>query len=88
MALIAADGSLVLWSPGGFAAVGAPADGRPTPELAAALATLPDLSDAVTAAEGLRAELDRAKETADQARLLLHRAAVMVDDEIHRQHQR
>jgi hypothetical protein len=84
MALIAADETLVLWSPGGFASHELPPDGRPTPEIAAALASLPALSEAAEAADGLRVELNRALTTAREARLLLHRAADAVDDAIDR----
>jgi hypothetical protein len=84
MALIAADGALVLWSPGGFASHLVPPDGRPTPEVAAALASLPTLSDEAASAAELRAELEKARATAREARLLLHRAADAVDDAIDR----
>jgi hypothetical protein len=84
MALVAADETLVLWSPGGFAGRDTPPDGRPTPEVAVALASLPDLAEAAASAETLRAELDRALATAMDARQLLHRAAHAVDDAIDR----
>jgi len=86
MALVADDGTLLLWSPGGFAAPGAPADGRPTPEIAAALANLPTLADAAGETGRLRDELARARAVAAQTRLLLDRAAGIVDDEIGRVH--
>ncbi|HEY6531719.1 MAG TPA: hypothetical protein VIY72_05410 [Acidimicrobiales bacterium] len=84
MALVAADDTLVLWSPGGFASHDSPPDGRPTPEVAVALASLPELAESAASAGSLRAELDRALSTALEARLLLHRAADAVDDAIDR----
>jgi hypothetical protein len=84
MALMAADETLVLWSPGGFAGHDTPPDGRPTPEVAVALASLPDLAESAASAESLRSELDRALATALEARQLLHRAANAVDDAIDR----
>jgi hypothetical protein len=86
MALIAADGALVLWSPGGFATPDSEADGRPTPDVANALASLPELSTAAAGADTLRAELERARAVADETRRLLNRAAGTVDDEIGRVH--
>ena len=86
MALIAADGALVLWSPGGFATPDSEADGRPTPDVANALANLPELSKAAAGADTLRAELERARAAADETRRLLNRAAGTVDDEIGRVH--
>jgi hypothetical protein len=82
MALVAADGSLVLWSPGGFAPAGAPPDGRPTAEVAAALTELPELSRAAADAESLRDELRRTRAVADETKRLLNRAVGAVDDEI------
>ncbi len=84
MALVAGDGRLVLWSPGGFADPAAPPDGRPTPEVAAALASLPELSDAAAAGTQAKGELERARATAQEAQRLLHRALGAVDDEIGR----
>jgi hypothetical protein len=84
MALVAADGTLVLWSPGGFAAPGAPPDGRPTADVAAALANLPHLATTAADADTLRSELERARAVAEETRLLLNRAAGAVDDEIGR----
>jgi hypothetical protein len=86
MALVASDGTLVLWSPGGFATPGEPPDGRPTPDVAAALASLPDLATTAAGAETLRGELDRARTVASETRRLLDRAAGAVDDEIGRVH--
>jgi hypothetical protein len=86
MALVAADGTLVLWSPGGFATPGEPPDGRPTPDVAAALARIPDLSRVAADAELLRSELERTRAVADETRRLLDRAAGAVDDEIDRVH--
>jgi hypothetical protein len=86
MALIAADGALVLWSPGGFATPDSEADGRPTPDVANALASLPELSEAAAGADTLRAELERARAVAEETRRLLNRAAGTVDDEIGRVH--
>jgi hypothetical protein len=88
MALVAADEALVLWSPGGFAAPGTPPDGRPTPDVAAALARLPELAEASATMEELRAELDRARASAAAARRLLHRAADAVAEEIDRRDDR
>lgn len=84
MALVAADGTLVLWSPGGFATPGDPSDGRPTPDVASALADLPDLTEAAAGAEDLLVELRRARRAAAETRQLLTRAADAVDDEIGR----
>jgi hypothetical protein len=84
MALVAADGTLVLWSPGGFARPGAPPDGRPTADVAAALADLPHLTTTAADADTLRSELERARTVAEETRLLLNRAAGAVDDEIGR----
>ena len=86
MALVAADGTLLLWSPGGFAAPGGPADGRPTPDVATALARLPALIESADDADTLREELDRARAVAAQTRRLLDRAVGIVDDEIGRVH--
>ena len=86
MALVAADGTLVLWSPGGFATPGEPPDGRPTPDVATALANLPELSEAAAGADLLRSELERARAVAEETRRLLNRAAGTVDDEIGRVH--
>jgi hypothetical protein len=86
MALVAADGTLVLWSPGGFATPGEPPDGRPTPDVAAALARIPDLSRVAADADLLRSELERTRAVADETRRLLDRAAGAVDDEIDRVH--
>ena len=84
MALVAADGALVLWSPGGFAPPGAPPDGRPTADVAAALANLPHLATTAADADTLRSELERARAVAEETRRLLNRAAGAVDDEIGR----
>ncbi len=84
MALVAADGTLVLWSPGGFAPPGAPPDGRPTADVANALANLPNLATTAADADTLRSELERARAVADETRWLLNRAAGAVDDEIGR----
>jgi hypothetical protein len=84
MALVAADGTLVLWSPGGFAPPGAPPDGRPTADVANALANLPLLATTAADADTLRSELERARAVADETRRLLNRAAGTVDDEIGR----
>jgi hypothetical protein len=84
MALVAADGTLVLWSPGGFAPPGAPPDGRPTADVANALANLPHLATSAADADTLRSELERARAVADETRRLLNRAAGAVDDEIGR----
>lgn len=84
MALVAADGTLLLWSPGGFAGHDALPDGRPTPEVALALAAVPDLAESAAAADELRSDLDRALATALEARQLLRRAAGAVDDAIDR----
>jgi hypothetical protein len=86
MALVAADGTLVLWSPGGFAPPGAPGDGRPTADVATALANLPELAKTAAGADTLRDELERARAVADETRQLLNRAADTVDDEIGRVH--
>ncbi len=86
MALVAADGALVLWSPGGFATPGEPPDGRPTPDVATALANLPELSEAAAGVDVLRSELERARAVAEETRRLLNRAAGTVDDEIGRVH--
>jgi hypothetical protein len=83
-ALVAADGTLVLWSPGGFAEPGRATDGRPTPDVADALAALPDLVGAAAGMEALQAELERARAVADETRRLLARAADAVDDELDR----
>jgi hypothetical protein len=82
MALVAADGTLVLWSAGGFAPDGAPPDGRPTADVAAALARLPELTTTAAGADDLRSELERARAVADEAKRLLNRAVGAVDDEI------
>jgi hypothetical protein len=84
MALVAADDTLVLWSPGGFAGHDGPPDGRPTPEVAVLLASVPELAASAATAEELRDELDRALAIAVEARQLLHRAANAVDDAIDR----
>jgi hypothetical protein len=84
MALVASDGALVLWSPGGFATPGQPPDGRPTPDIAAAMASIPDLATTAADADTLRSELDRARAVASETRRLLDRAADAVDDEIGR----
>jgi hypothetical protein len=81
---VAADGTLVLWSPGGFAEPGRASDGRPTPDVADALAALPDLVGAAAGMQALQAELDRARAVADETRRLLARAADAVDDELDR----
>jgi hypothetical protein len=86
MALVAADGSLVLWSPGGFSPVGGPPDGRPTADVATALANLPEMAKAAAGADTLRWELARARAVADETKRLLNRAAGAVDDEIDRVH--
>jgi hypothetical protein len=86
MALVAADGTLVLWSAGGFAPPGSPPDGRPTADLASALADLPQLARAAAGADTLRWELERARAVAEETRRLLSRAAGTVDDEIGRVH--
>jgi len=86
MALVAADGTLVLWSAGGFAPPGSPPDGRPTAEVASALADLPELAHAAAAADTLRWELERTRAVADETRRLLSRVAGTVDDEIGRVH--
>lgn len=83
-ALVAADGTLVLWSPGGFAEPGRATDGRPTPDVADALAALPDLVGAAAGIEALQAEVERARAVADETRRLLARAADAVDDELDR----
>jgi hypothetical protein len=83
-ALVAADGTLVLWSPGGFAEPGRASDGRPTPDVADALAALPELVGATAGLEALQAELERARTVADETRRLLARAADAVDDELDR----
>jgi len=84
MALVAADGTLVLWSPGGFAPPGVAPDGRPTADVANALANLPHLATSAADADTLRSELERARAVADETRRLLNRAAGAVDDEIGR----
>lgn len=84
MALVAADGTLVLWSAGGFAPPGAPPDGRPTADLASALAELPELARAAAGADTLRGEVERARAVAEDTRRLLSRVAGTVDDEIDR----
>lgn len=86
MALVAADGALVLWSPGGFAPAGAPPDGRPTADVASALANVPEMATAAATADTLRWELERARAVADDTKRLLNRVAVTVDDEIGRVH--
>ncbi len=81
MALVAADDSLVMWVPGGFADPWAPADGRPTPAVAQAIASIPDHDDDED--EGVdRAGLDEALSTAAEAEQLLRMALGAVEKEI------
>lgn len=82
MALLDAAGNTLLWVPGGFAEPGSPPDGRPTPQVAAAMAAAADLEGAAEELERAREALARNRRRAAEAEDFARRAMERLDDGI------